>query len=209
MAQPNVTQRTREIGFVNGQALVNGGILNNYVAAPLGALNPGVEVDSFGFQINHALLGGASTLFAGNSTPPFMLPTRAIAGVHDSHCLYGEVLAHLRSAGNVDLPGQLRFFVNEYPPLAAFVPAPTQFDLGDWVAAGWQEWEKWSPLTIPTPPPGFTGGGAGGIRYEYRRLLGRVPGNFMFVSLTNRGSVAALEWGISVIMRTHGQEQGE
>ncbi len=200
MPKPNVTQRARLIGYVNGQVGGSVPILSNYLLP--GLLNPGASIDSYGFQLNHALLAGASVIFAGNTVPPTMLPTRDVSGVHNTICPYVEVIAHLRSAGNVDLPGVLHFYMNEYPPLAAFVAAPTQFNLGDYAAAVWQEWEQWSPLTIPTPPPGFTGGGAGGIRYEYRRQLGRMPSNFLYCRLTNAGSVAATEFQVSLMLRS-------
>jgi len=207
MSKPNVTARTREVGFVAAQSFGNlavgsSGINPGNAAPGVFPLNAGAQADSFGFQVNHAILGGASVLFFGNSLPPTIRATRHILNVHDTHCVNVEVRAHLRSAGNVDLPGLLRFFFNELAPEAAVVPAPDQSNLGDWAQGQWQEWEDWSPLTVPTPPPGFTAGGAGGLRYEYRRVLGRVPGNFMYASITNLGTVAATEWGLAMILRS-------
>lgn len=203
MPKPNVHQRVRQIGWVSAQ--ITGSTLNNsgtgQAHGNLGALGAGVRADSFGFQVNHGIIGGASVLYIGNSLPPSLLPSRSVQEVHDTTCLYAELFCHLRSAGNVDLPASVQFWFNELTPPASLVPAPTTFDLGDWVTGNWQEWEKWSPITVPTPPPGLSSGGAGGIRYEYRKVLGRVPANYMFMSVTNAGSVAAAEWGFGLILR--------
>jgi len=83
------------------------------------------------------------------------------------------------------------------------VANPGQADLGDWVTNAWQEWEEWSPISIPTPPPDFSSGGAAGIRYEYRRTLGKVPSNFFYLTIENLGTVSATEWGIGLFLRSH------
>lgn len=199
----NTQVRVREVGWWTG--VTNGSILNNGATGQRhgasGALNAGATLQTFPFQLAHALLGGASVFSRGFVIPVTIEPTRQISQVFDTHAIYLELGVHLRSAGDVDLPGQVRIFFNDLWPDAATVPNPSRLDLGDWVTNAWQEWEDWSPLSIPTPPPGFSSGGAAGIRYEYRRVLGRAPANFFYVTLTNVGTVAASEWGIGLYVR--------
>lgn len=182
MPNPNVHGRYREIPFFTG---VNKGAGGQY-GVGLGALGAGTQTalgDFRPFQLGHATLGGFST----SPTP----------GVPDTHCHYMWVTAHLRSAGNVDLPGQINIFMCEVSQ-----PAGTHLTLGDYVSGQMLEWEEWSPLSVPTPPPGFTGGGAGGLRYEFRRFLGRVPMNIVRCALTNIGTVAATEWHLGYFFTT-------
>src|SRR6266850_2092795 len=212
MPKPNVNFRTREIGWwfgttqgsngnVGGGGQSHGGIFG--AALPANTVAKTTPV-----QLPHALLGGASAFSRGSGSPALLEKTRAIQGAFGSHCVYLEISAHLRSAANVDLPGIVRIYHNDYWPLPAAVPGvPITSDLGDWVTngggftTGWQEWEEWSPLTIPTPPPGFTSLGNFGIRYEYRRKLGKAPANFFFLTCENVGSVAATEWGVGLFLR--------
>lgn len=200
MAQPNVNIRTREIGWAFGNT--NGSLTNTsgsgqaHGVAP--ALAAGVAAFTFAIQTIDGLLGGAAVFSRGFVLPSTVEPTRIIDQVKSTHAVYIGVSAHLRSAGNVDLPGTIRLITNDLWPTEAAVPVPSRIDLGDWVTNAWQEWEKFSPLTVPTPPPGFTGGGAAGVRYEYRKALGRMPSNFLWVSLTNNGTVSATEWGIGI-----------
>jgi hypothetical protein len=122
--------------------------------------------------------------------------------------MYAEVTAHLRSATELDLPAVIRIFFNDLWPTAAAVANPDLDDLGDWVTngvgpatQGWQEWEEFSPITVPTPPPGFSAALADGARYEHRRKLGRCPANFFFCLIENAGSVNATEWGMGLHLR--------
>jgi hypothetical protein len=203
--KPNVNARVREVGWwwgtTNGSATNTSGSGIGHGTSP--ALAAGATALCFPIQSTHALLGGASVFSRGFVFPVTLEPTRNIDQVFNSHGMYLEITAHLRSAGDVDLPGQLRIFHNDLWPTAAAVPAAGRLDLGDWRTNQWQEWEEWSPISIPTAPPGFTGGGAAGTRYEYRRKLGRIPANFFFAQLTNAGSVAAAEWGFGVYLRSH------
>jgi len=205
MAKPNVNFRTREVGWVfgntNGSATNIGAGGQAHGVAP--ALGAGSTAFTYAVQTAHGILGGASSFSRGFVFPATLRPTRTIDQVKDTHCRYLDLSAHLRSAGNVDLPGRITILHSDLWPDAASVPNPSRVDLGDWVSNQWQEWEKWSPLTIPTPPPGFTSGGNGGIRYEWRQYIGLLPFNFVWISLTNLGSVSATEWGIGVWSRSN------
>lgn len=184
MPNPNVHYRVREVGWVLGVLKGNGGAVGH---ANLGNLAAGATTninDFRPFLVNHALLGG----FQSNFNP----------GVPETHCVYLEVQAHLRSSTNFDLPGRIRIFYSEVA-----TPTGTQATVGDWVAGQMQEWEEWSPLTVPTPPPNFSSGGAAGTRYEYRRYLGRVPGNIVRCTLTNHGAVPATEWALGYFFRSN------
>jgi len=188
MANPNVHYRVRPIGWVVGVDKGNGG----QYGVGLGNLAAGGVTTLFDFrpfQFNHAILGG----FQSSATP----------GCPDTIGMHMEVTAHLRSAGNVDLPGIINVFMAQISQ-----PLGTHNTLGDWVSGQMAEWEEFSPISVPTPPPGFTSGGAGGLRYQFRRTLGRVPMNFVRVQLTNIGTVAATEWQLGVYFRTH-TESGE
>lgn len=215
MPKPNVSHRSRQVGWwmgtSNGSVSNIGGGGQGHGSAP--ALTAGSQAVTFPIQVAHGLLGGAAIFQRGFVIPVTVEPTRGLDRSHSTHGVYLEISAHLRSAGNVDLPAQVNIFFNDYwPPDPAVIPngAPyrsVQFpdaiiDQGDWVTGAWQEWEDFSPLTIPTPPPGFTSGGNGGIRYEYRRVLGRVPANFVWLKITNLGSVDATEWGFGVFLRS-------
>jgi len=184
-------------------------------------LNPGQTLFAHTFQIANAILGGASVFSRGFTSPVVLEPTRVIADVADTQTLYLHLSAHLRSLANVDLPGVIHIQTNDLWPPAVVngavgptaVANPTRSDLGDWVTnggvppagasvQGWQEWEDWSPLTVPTAPPGFSSGGNTGLRYEWRKYIGRLRSNFLWVSLTNAGSVDATEWGLGVWLST-------
>lgn len=205
MPKPNVNIRTREVGWwfgtTNGSLTNTSGSGQGHGLAP--ALAIGGSAITYRVQIAHGQLGGSSVFARGFVYPITLEPTRHILQVRDSHCVYLSISCHLRSVGNVDLPGRVRVFTNDLWPTAAAVADPGQADLGDWVTNAWQEWEEWSPLTIPTPPPEFTGGGAAGLRYEYRRNLGKVPSNFFYLQLENLGTVAASEWGLGLFLRSH------
>lgn len=206
MSSPNVHTRTRELGWWTG---VTVGSATNTSGSGLGHgsqgnIPSGASFTTAPVQLAHALLGGAAVFTKGGAFAGALEPTRPVSGTMDTHAIYIEVAVHLRSAGDVDLPGQVRFFFNDLWPTFAQVPTPPGLappDLGDWQSNFWQEWEDWSPLTVPTPPPGFSTGLATGVRYEYRRSLGKAPANFFFAQLTNVGSVAATEWGLCLYVR--------
>lgn len=204
MTKPNVNQRSREVGWWFGAT--NGSLVNTsatgqgHGSAP--ALGAGSSAITYRVQVAHAQLGGASVFARGFVYPISLEPTRHIILVRDSHCVYLSLSAHLRSAADVDLPGRIRIFCNDLWPTAAAVANPDQTNLGDWRDNQWQEWEEWSPIGIATPPPGFTSGTNAGIRYEYRRKLGKIPSNFFYFQIENLGSVAATEWGIGMYLRS-------
>jgi len=203
--------RTRDVGWwfgnTTGSSVNNGGGGQAH-GAGIGSLVAGGVTTIGPIQTVHALLGGASVFARGLVSGGVLEPTRFIDGVLATHAQYLTVSVHLRSAGNIDLPGQLQFFCNDLWPTAAAVPNPNTLSLADWAGSGllsaaWTELEELSPLMIPTPPPGFSTGGAAGLRYEYRRVLGRLPCNFFAASITNLGSVTATEWGVGLYLRSH------
>lgn len=203
-ASPNVNLRTREVGWWFG---TTNGSLTNTSATGQGhglapALAAGGTAITYRVQVAHAQLGGASVFARGFVYPITLEPTRHIIQVRDSHCVYMSIAVHLRSAGNLDLPGIVRIFHNDLWPTESSVANPGQADLGDWATNVWQEWEEWSPLSIPTPPPDFSTVAAGGIRYEHRRHLGKIPSNFFYLQLENIGTVDATEWGIGMFLRS-------
>jgi len=204
MSKPNVNFRTRDVGWWFGNT--NGSLTNtsttgqNHGFAP--ALGAGSSAITYRVQIVHAQLGGAALFSRGFVYPITLEPTRHIILAKDCHAVYLSLSAHLRSAGDVDLPGKIQIFTNDLWPTAAAVANPDTTNIGDWKDNAWQEWEEMSPIGIPTPPPGFSSGGAGGIRYEHRRNVGRLQSNFFYCQLTNLGSVAAAEWGIGVYLRS-------
>jgi len=204
MPKPNVNQRVRQVGWwfgtTNGSQTNTSGSGQGHGSAP--ALGAGSSAITYRVQVAHALLGGSSVFARGFVYPITLEPTRHIILCRDSHCVYLSLAVHLRSAGDVDLPGRVRIFCNDLWPTAAAVANPDTTNLGDWRDNTWQEWEEWSPIGIPTPPPGFTSGTGTGIRYEYRRKLGRIPSNFFYFQLDNLGSVSATEWGIGMFLRS-------
>ncbi len=195
MAKPNVHTRIRKVGWVDGYVMGNGG---NITHGARGNLTPGFPQDSFPIQVNAAILGANSVLYRDEIANPQLYQSRSIGRVRDTHCVYLEVAAHLRSLGGASLPGIIRVWVNELPPL----PPGDNTQLGDWVLNGWQEWEDYSPISVPTIPASFPSLGGLGDRYEYRRVLGRIPGNIIFVEIENVGTVAATDWGLHVYLRS-------
>jgi hypothetical protein len=205
MTKPNVNFRTREVGWwfgnTNGSLTnLSGSGQNHGVAPPLGA---GATAITYRVQLVHAQLGGAALFSRGFVYPITLEPTRHIILARDAHPVYLSLSAHLRGDSNVDLPGKINIFTNDLWPTAAAVANPDTTQIGDWRDNAWQEWEDQSPLGIPTPPPGFSSGGAAGIRYEYRRRIGRLESNFFYCQITNLGTVPATEWGIGVFLRSY------
>ncbi len=195
MPKPNVHVRSRNVGWVEGYVMGNGGAITH---GARGNLTVGFPQDTFPIQVNAAILGANSVLYRDEVAAPQLYQSRVVGRVRDSHCVYLEIAAYLRSAGGVQLPGIVRVWVNELPP-----PAPGDFtQMGDWLLNGWQEWEDYSPITIPTIPHSFPSLSGLGGRYEYRRTLGRVPGNFIFLNIDNVGTVAATEWALQVYLRS-------